>query len=147
MRPSIYALSDHARAVALLETAHLPAADLPSEVASFFVAGEADAPAGLVGLELHGSHALLRSLVVVPSARSKGLGSALVEHAERHASEHAVRSIYLLTTTAEEFFVARGYTRAARESAPQAIRSTREFAGLCPASAVLMTKTLEENVR
>ncbi len=53
-----------------------------------------------------------------------------------------VRSLFLLTTTAEEFFGQRGYARVARESAPETIRSTREFADICPASSVLMVKHL-----
>jgi amino-acid N-acetyltransferase len=48
----------------------------------------------------------------------------------------------LLTTTAEDFFRALGYARIARELAPEAIRTTREFSSLCPASSVVMVKRL-----
>jgi hypothetical protein len=37
---------------------------------------------------------------------------------------------------------ARGYAVIARDAAPPAIRAAREFADLCPASAVCMTKRL-----
>jgi amino-acid N-acetyltransferase len=47
-----------------------------------------------------------------------------------------------LTTTAESFFAKHGYQRAARESAPAAIRGTREFAGICPASSTFMLRHL-----
>jgi amino-acid N-acetyltransferase len=53
-----------------------------------------------------------------------------------------VRVIYLLTTTAEEFFARRGYRRTERSSAPVAIRNTREFAGICPVSSAFMNKLL-----
>jgi amino-acid N-acetyltransferase len=107
----------------------------------FFFAGPREKPVGLVGLELYGPAALLRSLVVANGARSAGLGSALVERAEAHARERGARSLYLLTTTAESFFSRRGYLAAARESAPASIRNCREFADLCPSSSAFLVKT------
>ena len=128
---------------ALLESARLPVEDLTeSHCEHFFFAGDAGAPTGIVGLELYGDVALLRSLVVSPQQRNAGLGEALLGHAEHMARGAGVRAIYLLTTTAEPFFLARGYVRAPRDCAPAAIRSTREFAGICPASSAFMTRTL-----
>jgi amino-acid N-acetyltransferase len=130
-------------AVALLKEAQLPTEDLtPAHVEHFFFVGPAQAPTGLVGLELFGDVALLRSLVVAREHRGKGDGAALVDHAERYARAHGVRAIYLLTTTADSFFSKLGYRSAAREAAPAAIRATREFAGICPASSAFMTRQL-----
>jgi amino-acid N-acetyltransferase len=70
------------------------------------------------------------------------LGSALVEHVEQYAGSRSVRSIYLLTTTAETFFKRLGYERVERSQAPSAIERTREFASLCPASSVFMVKSI-----
>jgi amino-acid N-acetyltransferase len=108
----------------------------------FFYCGPASSPTGLVGIELHGDDALLRSLVVLPEHRSTGLGAALVSHAETHARSHGARSMFLLTTTAEQFFERRGYRSIARDQAPPGISSTREFADICPASSAFMVKTL-----
>lgn len=128
---------------ALLEAAQLPTADLTdAHCRHFFYSGPESAPAGLVGLELLGDVALLRSLAVIPQARAMGLGSALVAHAEAYARSNGVSAVYLLTTTAEKFFARLGYTAAARDSAPPAIRATREFAGICPASSAFLTKPL-----
>ena len=128
----------------LLEAAGLPSVDLTdAHLEHFFYAGEPQSPVGLVGLELHGEVALLRSLAVAPNARTVGLGSALVAHAEAYARSRAVRAVYLLTTTAEAFFAKRGYARIGRESAPAAIRATREFGDLCPSSSACMFKSLE----
>ena len=128
----------------LLGAAGLPSADLTdAHLEHFFYAGRPESPVGLVGLELHGDIALLRSLAVAPGARAVGLGSALVAHAEAHARARAVRGLYLLTTTAEEFFAKRGYARIGRERAPAAIRATREFGELCPSSSAFMFKNLE----
>ena len=109
---------------------------------NFFFAGPAQAPAGLVGLEMFGDVALLRSLVVAEPLRGSGAGSALLEYAERHARSRGVKVVYLLTTTAEAFFTGRGYGHAARDSAPAAIRETREFSVLCPSSSAFMCKQL-----
>ena len=70
------------------------------------------------------------------------MGSRLVAHAERHARDQGVQSLYLLTTTAEKFFLRRGYARIPREEAPAAIKGTKEFSGICPASSAFMVKQL-----
>lgn len=130
-------------AVALLQAQELPVSDLTDEhLEHFLFAGSDGSPTGLVGLEIYGADALLRSLVVSKDDRRKGLGSSLVEHAEQFASSKGVRSIYLLTTTAEAFFKRLGYERIDRSQAPPSIERTREFAGLCPASSALMVKFL-----
>lgn len=136
-RPSLPA------AVALLAAARLPTEDLTeTHCEHFFYTGPVDAPSGLVGLELFGEVALLRSLVVTDARRGGGAGSRLLAHAERHARSRGVSRLYLMTTTAEEFFARRGFARASRESAPPEIRATREFSGICPASSAFMVKAL-----
>ena len=130
-------------AVALLQAQGLPASDITDEhLEHFFFIGPAGSPTGLVGLEIYGTDALLRSLVVGDNARGKGLGSELVEHAEQYAASKSVRSIYLLTTTAEAFFKRLCYERIDRSQAPPSIERTREFASLCPASSAFMVKCL-----
>ncbi|HWS66212.1 MAG TPA: arsenic resistance N-acetyltransferase ArsN2 [Steroidobacteraceae bacterium] len=130
-------------AVVLLQAQGLPVSDITGEhLEHFFFVGSDGSPTGLVGLELYGTDALLRSLVVAENARSKGLGSTLIDHAEKYAASKGVRSIYLLTTTAEAFFIRLGYERIERSSAPPSIERTREFAGLCPASSAFMSKRI-----
>lgn len=97
----------------------------------FFFVGSDGSPTGLVGLELYGTNTLLRSPVVDENARDNGLGSMLVEHAEQYATTNRVRSIDLLTTTAETFFRRLGYERIDRSPVPPQIKETREFARLC----------------
>jgi amino-acid N-acetyltransferase len=141
--PAIQRAPHHADVIRLLESASLPTADLSDrDMKDFFYAAAADVPVGIVGLQLFGSDALLRSLVVTQAHRAKGLGQKLVEQAEQHARERGATAVYLLTTTAEAFFRARGYSVTPRDSAPPAIRSTPEFAGLCPASSAFLSKHL-----
>ena len=130
-------------AVALLQVQGLPVSDITDDhLEHFFFVGSDGSPTGLVGLEIYGSDALLRSLVVADSARTQGIGSALVQHAEIYAASNNVSAMYLLTTTAESFFERRGYRRADRSQAPATIQTTAEFANLCPASSAFMIKQL-----
>jgi amino-acid N-acetyltransferase len=132
-----------AAAIVLLESAGLPVADLTEQrLEHFLFCGSPDRLTGLVGLELYGADALLRSLAVAPSARGVGLGTALVQHAESYARGRGVHTLYLLTTTAKRFFEARGYRLTARAACPKAIQATAEFASLCPVDAALLTKRL-----
>jgi amino-acid N-acetyltransferase len=130
-------------AVALLQAQGLPVSDITDEhLEHFFFMGSDGSPTGLVGIEIYGTDALLRSLVVAENARTQGIGSALVQHAEDYATSRRVRATYLLTTTAESFFERRGYRRVDRNQAPPAIQSTAEFASLYPASSAFMMKRL-----
>lgn len=127
----------------LLVESGLPTADITAQhLQHFFFCGPGHNIEGLVGLELYGEVALLRSLAVAAEQRRSGLGSRLVEHAERHSREQGVKSLYLLTATAESFFLRRGYVRLPREEAPESIKNTREFGGICPLSSAFMVKRL-----
>ena len=126
----------------LLDVEFLPSADIDEDaLAHFLVCRDEIGVAGAVGLEVYGEVALLRSLVVTEKHLGCGLGRRLVAGVEELATEMDVRAIYLLTTTAESFFEYLGYKRVARDSVPEAIRSTREFASLCPVTAVVMVKS------
>jgi amino-acid N-acetyltransferase len=140
---AIHRAPQHSGVESLLASASLPTSDLSADhMKDFFYVGSATAPLGIVGLQFFGSDALLRSLVVTPANRTHGLGQRLVEHAEQHARERGAATVYLLTTTAAAFFRARGYVVTPRDNAPPAIKSTPEFAGLCPASSAFLSKRL-----
>ena len=127
----------------LLGEAALPSADLTeAKLAHFLSHGAAEAPEGIIGLELYPPVALLRSLAVASNVRGRGVGRALLADAERYARSQEVQDLYLLTTTAERFFAREGYERVPREAAPPAIQETVEFSTLCSASAALMRKRL-----
>jgi len=141
--PPILTKPSRTGAVRLLESAGLPASDLTdAHMDHFFYSGSADAPHAIVGVQLCGPDALLRSLVVSRELRAQGLGRRLVTHAEAYARACGARDIYLLRSTAEGFFRSRGYVATPRESAPPAIRATTEFSGLCPATSNFLSKRL-----
>jgi amino-acid N-acetyltransferase len=125
----------------------LAAADLPSEdlsdAAGLFYALEQNGKAlGYAGLEVHGTAALLRSVVIVPEKRGSGLGRRLVEAVLECAASMGQRDIYLLTTTASDFFLRLRFTRIDRDRVPAPIAATRQFAELCPATAICMHRLL-----
>jgi amino-acid N-acetyltransferase len=125
----------------LLDSEYLPTTDLTEEMlAHFLICRDPVGVAGVVGLEVFGEVALLRSLVVSSERQGLGLGRRLVLAAEAMAAEIKVREIYLLTTTAAEFFEHLGYHRVNRELAPAAISLTKEFSSLCPSTAVFTVK-------
>jgi amino-acid N-acetyltransferase len=61
---------------------------------------------------------------------------------EKHASDLKLKSIYLLTETAAEYFSKKGYSKVAREQVPDAIRQSSQFSSVCPATAVVLKKQL-----
>src|SRR5689334_22732873 len=105
--------------VALLGDAGLPCQDLTAaHVAGFLVAAGGNAVLGIVGLERYGENALLRSLAVRRENRSTGLGAQLADAMEEHARQAGVAALYLLTTTAADFFRHRGYEVIDRAASP-----------------------------
>jgi amino-acid N-acetyltransferase len=127
----------------LLNDAKLPTADLtPEHLKRFIGCGLEEAPKGVVGLEIYGPDALLRSLTVEEKTRGQGCGKALVAEAERYAKGQGVRRIYLLTTNAAKFFDNLGYSVVPRADAPECVRKTPEFSSLCPSSSTFMAKDL-----
>ena len=129
-----------------LEAAGLPFSDLtPAKLEYFLTEQAGDAITHSAGLELFGDVGLVRSLVVVDDRRRAGQGGRLLATLEIHAREQSVRALYLLTTTAAPFVARHGYAAIRRDHAPAALQATAEFAALCPASAICMTKTLTES--
>jgi amino-acid N-acetyltransferase len=126
----------------LLDDSDLPTGDVGSGDAAFWVATEDGERVGCGGLELYENAGLLRSVAVDADHRGRGVGSELCDALETQARDGGVDALYLLTTTAAEFFAARGYERCERSDAPDSIQATTEFAALCPDSATCMRKSL-----
>jgi N-acetylglutamate synthase-like GNAT family acetyltransferase len=134
-------LDDGPAIAALLREAGLPHEDIDPHIGYFLVAREAGgALVGAIGAEVHAPDALLRSLIVAPSQRAKGLGGELVRRLEAAAAAWGVQRWWLLTTTAESFFGVHGFVVADRAGAPAGIRGTRQFSGGCSAGAVCLTR-------
>lgn len=135
----------------LLKATQLPTDDLQDNAyqkgIQLFTLELDEQTVGVVGLELNGDCALVRSLAVSESKRGQGLGVLLLKHAEEAAQLMGVKELYLLTTTAADFFHKMGYELADRASAPESIAQSKQFAGICPASAAFMYKQLASSLR
>jgi amino-acid N-acetyltransferase len=133
---------DAASIRALLEGAGLPTDDLLTSKPQFIVACEGKAIVAAGALQLFGTCALLRSVVVASGLRGTGLGRIVVEDLERVARAAHITQLVLLTETAKEFFAHQGYRVLARREVPQDVQESEEFRSLCPTSATCMAKTL-----
>jgi amino-acid N-acetyltransferase len=127
---------------ALLAEAELPSKDFDQHLNHFLTAQQNGRLAGAVGLEIYGEVGLLRSLVVAATYQGKGLGIKLCERIFDYAQAQGVKKLYLLTTTAANFFPKLGFNPTARDSVPPTIQATKEFASICPSTAACMVKTL-----
>lgn len=126
----------------LLAAQQLPLDGLDAHVATMVVAKSGEGIVGVAAVELYADGALLRSLVVSPTARGQGLGHQLTEAALNVARRHGVKTAFLLTTTAERFFPRLGFEQISRELVPESVQASVEFQSACPASATAMRKRL-----
>lgn len=126
-----------------LKANKLPASDLRLEQSVFV--GYYDSANQLVGsggLEVYGNTALLRSIAVGEEFRGQLLGKTIVEDIIAKAKDSKIKDLYLLTETAHNYFLKKGFQDVPRENVPEIIKQTTEFAQVCPASAIVMKLTL-----
>jgi amino-acid N-acetyltransferase len=132
--------ADLASVLALLGRHGLPLDGAGSLGDTLIVARRNGHIVGAAGLELYADGALLRSVVVDARAQGHGLGHRLTEAALTLAREHGLTAVFLLTTTAAEFFPRFGFERINRDEVPESVRQSVEFQSACPASAVVMRR-------
>jgi amino-acid N-acetyltransferase len=126
---------------ALLLAAKLPLDGLLEQFGEGYAVAECDgALVGAEGIERYGDAGLLRSAVVHPEWRGRGVGEALTRDRLDWAEREGVRELWLLTTTAADYFPRFGFERATRDDAPPALQRSREFAEACPSSAIAMRR-------
>ena len=143
LRPEPARGHDLAPALELLQRSDLPDKGVADAFGHYFVVRDDMQIVGLAGLEIHGEDGLLRSVVVEPTHRGQGLAQALVDAVADRAMRLQLRALYLLTTTARDYFGRRGFTDCSRDEAPPAIRSSWEFATGCPSSSSLMKRAVK----
>ena len=134
--------ADRSGVCELLTSAKLPLDGL-SETLEHFLVGEVDGQiVAAAGLEVYGDVVLLRSVVVSPDLRGTGVGGKLSDATMVMAHRLGARHAYLLTDSAEAFFRRRGFEVIDRNEVPAGIRNSVEFAVACPASAIVMRRTV-----
>jgi amino-acid N-acetyltransferase len=135
---------DRPKVEALLRAEKLPLDGVAEHFGSFFVVEDGERIVGAAGLEWYGDVALLRSVVVAPGERGTGLGALLTGRAIDEARGRRARALYLLTTTAADFFPRLGFQSIDRAELPSALVASRELQGACPASAIAMRLQLAD---
>jgi amino-acid N-acetyltransferase len=134
--------SDAGSIETLLAQASLPTDGLASHLDAAFVARAGDRVVGSAAIELYADGGLLRSVAVDAGSRGTGLGGRLTEAAIDEARRRGLPALYLLTTTADQFFPRFGFETITRDDVPVSVQRSVEFRGACPASAVVMLKRL-----
>ena len=127
---------------ALLSESRLPLDGVSDCIGDFLVAESDGTIVGSIGMERYGKYGLLRSAAVAPSEQGRGIGRSLVDALMRQATEQGVSEMYLLTTTAEDYFPSFGFAKVDRSALPSALDESEELRGACPASAIAMRKDL-----
>ena len=127
----------------LLKESGLPEDGVEANLRNFFVVRDgAGDVVGVAGAEYYGRQALLRSVVVRPDHRGRGIGARLVAAVIRDAAARRCREMYLLTTTADKYFERLGFRRIDRHTVSGPVSRSVEFQSACPETAVVMRRVL-----
>jgi len=122
----------------LLNDNDLPLGGAEAHLDGFLLAHDGETLAGCAALERYENAALLRSVATDKRFRGTGLGQELVQRILNTAHQEGIKSVVLLTTTADQFFPRFGFTTIHREEAPEAVKVSEEFQGACPDTAIMM---------
>ncbi len=134
----------YATVLALLKAAGLPTEDISKDLENFWIAKTAGNAIGVIGMDLYAPYGLLRSMTVLPEYRNKGIASRLVDQVEQLAKKLDLSELYLITNTAESYFSKKGFQLIMKAELPASVASSEEMNGLCPASSVIMRKTITQ---
>ncbi|MGZ6059313.1 MAG: arsenic resistance N-acetyltransferase ArsN2 [Myxococcaceae bacterium] len=122
----------------LLIARGLPTAGAPAHLGAFVVAEEGSALVGCAGIERYGEVGLLRSVAVSEESAGRGLGTELVARSLELAGQLGLRALFLLTTTAADYFPRFGFQPIPRGALPTSLAQSEELRGACPATATAM---------
>lgn len=136
IRPATH--DDLERIKGLLESASLPTLGVTEHVHHFLVAEQDGVIAGVIGLEVYGETALLRSAVVASEQQNKGIGTSLYTGNLEQAQRLGVKRLILLTNTAQEYFARKGFRKIDQKRVIGPITTSVEFTGACSSHAACM---------
>ena len=135
--------ADLAQLEVLLQANHLPTEDCVEQAQHYCASYEGDELVAAGAIEPVAQYGLLRSVVVREDHRGRGLARRMAIHLLDQAREEGRVAIYLLTETAESYFVGLGFAAVVRADVPKPITLTRQFSSLCPESASCMYLALK----
>jgi N-acetylglutamate synthase-like GNAT family acetyltransferase/protein-tyrosine-phosphatase len=124
----------------LLVASLLPSRDVAEGRQRFIVATEAGRLIGCAGLQVSGQDGLVRSMAVHWTRRNAGLGSRLHGRLLFEAVLAGVRTLYVVTTTAEDFFAGHGFKKVAAADVPAELQASDEFTAFVPGGSTVMSR-------
>ena len=130
----------------LLKNSGLPFEDINKHLKDFLCLMNNEEIIAVGGMEIYDDVALLRSLAVVEGKRNQGLGQLVYSALIEHAKSKNIKQIYLLTETAEKFFLKNGFTKVERNIIPDKIKNTHEYKVLCALADFMEDKSEYENI-
>lgn len=128
----------------LLAGSLLPSRDVGGANQRFIVACEGARLVGCAGLQVAGRDGLVRSMAVRWTRRNAGLGSRLHRRLLFEAVLAGVRTLYVVTTTAEGFFAGHGFRKIAAHEVPPALQASEEFAAFVPGGGIAMSRPVSQ---
>ena len=143
-RPALFALPlatwERDGLKAALARAGLAADDVAHDGPLFWRFERDDVPVGFAGIEVHGTDAVLRSLITLPPVREQGVGGAMIDKMEVEARARGASAIYLLTRDFVAFFARLGYAPCGRDHLPPAVAAAGPFVQASLADGTPMVK-------
>jgi N-acetylglutamate synthase-like GNAT family acetyltransferase/protein-tyrosine-phosphatase len=124
----------------LLAEALLPLGDVGDPDLRFIVARQDGRVVGCAGLQAFGEDGQLRSMAVHWTSRTAGLGSSLHGRLLYEALQAGVRTLYVVTTTAADFFARQGYRKVQPADVPKGVVGSEEYATFVPGGGVVMAR-------
>ena len=128
--------------LSLLKSLDLPITGVNEHVENFFLVKKGNEVIACIGIEIYTDIGLLRSAAVKPEYQGQGLGKYLTEKILFYAQEKQCKELYLLTTTAKNFFIKFGFQQIIKEDVNPTVKQSEEFKGACPDTAIIMRKTI-----
>jgi len=135
--------ADLNKIIRLLSKEKLPVVDIGDEAVRLFVARMKDELIAVIGLEQYKNIGLLRSLAVDDAYKNQKAGERMIQYLFNFCDEEKITVLYLLTTTAENYFTRFGFQQTERIKVPDVIQQTRQYKELCPSTSVVMVRLMD----
>lgn len=126
----------------ILNLSGLPNKDIHPLRQHFIIAEIMGKIVGCAAIEVHGNYGLFRSLAVIDAFRNLKVGSGLLNRIIQLSKNMELNELFLLTTTAPDYFRRAGWEQISRNEVPTQIAESTEFTSICPSTAICMNKQL-----
>lgn len=126
--------ADAGAVVELLMASDLPTVNVIEQMDNFLIAKDQEI-IGALGVLYKDKSALLRSFVVAPKRRKKGIGLSLVNGMLHKIKKQGMTEVFLLTETAADYFIKVGFTEIKRAEIPETLLKESGLDRACPCSS------------